>query len=145
VDSKALLVQRGRGGCYDLIDVETGEVTPVDSREPFVGGLERKIHGVTLYCPDDEPPSPNVHLKIDFRNSRMCVIETDGDSSRVTEFPYQVLVASLSPWHDLVVFSQADGNEYVSRLDGSSLVNLGHGDMWDWSQDGRELAVISTS
>jgi WD40 repeat protein len=113
-DSRALLVRRGRGGRYDLIDVETGEVTPVDSREPFAGGLEMNIHGATVYYPDDRPPPPNVHLKIDFRNRTMSVIEDDGDSTRMTEFPHQVLLASLSPRHDLVVFSQADGNDYVS-------------------------------
>jgi Tol biopolymer transport system component len=142
-DSKALLVRRGRGGPYDLFDVETGEVTPVDSRDPFVGSLERKIHGATSYYPDDAPPPPDVQLKIDFRKRTMSVIEGDGDSSRITEFPHQVLVAHLSPRRDLVVFSQADGNDYVSRLDGSSLVNLGRGDMWDWSQDGRKLAYLS--
>jgi hypothetical protein len=141
-DSRAIVIERRRRRSYDLIDVETGEVRSEASREPFVGSLERKIHGATAYYPDDQPPPADVRLEIDFRERRMWVIEADGDSLRRTEFPHQVLLASLSPRHDLVVFSQADGNEYISRLDGSALVNLGHGDMWDWSQDGKRLVYL---
>jgi len=82
-------------------------------------------------------------LKIDFRNRRMWVIETDGDSDRMTEFPHGISLAFLSPRRDLVIYKPGNGNMYVSGLDGSSVVNLGRGDMLDWSQDGKRLVYLS--
>jgi hypothetical protein len=141
-DSKALLIRRSPGRGYQLTDVETGHVRRVLSREPFVGELKRKIHGVYLYYPGDRPPPRDVRLEIDYRSRGMSVIEVKGDSLMRTEFPHEVLLATLSPTHDLVVFSQADGNEYVSCLDGSSVVRLGRGYMWDWSPDGKWLVYL---
>ena len=85
--------------------------------------------------------SGDVRIRIDYRTRKMWIIERDGTT--LIEFPHQVTVARLSPQRNRVAFGQADPNLYVSRLDGSSMVNLGHGSQWDWSPDGERLAYVS--
>jgi hypothetical protein len=141
-DSKALVIQRPQSKHYRLTDVETGEVKTGVAHELIVGGVERNIHGHVVHHPDGRPCPPDVELDIDHRDRIMWVVEAEGDSLKRTEFPYQVLLPKLSPRRDLVVFHQADGNTYVSRLDGSALVNLGCGGRWEWSQDGKRLVYL---
>lgn len=142
-DSKALLRRRPGGGRAEVINVETGEIRVEESGTSLEGSLRRKIHGHTVYYTDDRPSPPDVDLDIDYREKRVWVIE-GGDIKR-TEFPHRVLLATLSPRRDLVVFLPGDGNMYVSRLDGSAMVNLGRGCRWDWSQDGRRLVYLGAT
>jgi Tol biopolymer transport system component len=81
-----------------------------------------------------------VELEIDHRERRIWVVE--GGGLKRTEFPHRVSLVTLSPRRDLVVFALGDGNMYVSRLDGSAMLNLGRGCRWDWSQDGKRLVYL---
>lgn len=142
-DSKALLRTRPRSGRIEVIDVETGEVRAEESSALLEGNLRRRIHGITVYYTDDGPSLPDVELEIDHRERRMWVI--GGGGIKRAEFPHRVLLVTLSPRRDLVVFALGDGNMYVSRLDGSAMVNLGRGCRWDWSQDGRRLVYLGAT
>jgi hypothetical protein len=145
------------------IEVETGEVKTLVEGAAHPGQPERNAFGdVTVdvdgemkvldrvtgtlesmdgYYSQERPPSIDVRLEMDHRNRRMWI--ADGDGSSRTEFPHRVLLARLSPTRVRVAFGQADGNLYVSRLDGSSVVNLGLGCRWDWSPDGELVVYLS--
>jgi Tol biopolymer transport system component len=165
-DSKGLVIRTRTGivgQSISYIDVDTDEVRVLVERAIHPKQPERNAYGdvsvdvdgerkvldtktgrledLDEYYSQGQPSSSDVKLEIDYRNRRMWVIE--GDGVRRTEFPHQVLLASLSPTHDRVAFAQADGNLYTANLDGSSMVNLGAGDRWDWSPDGRYIVYLS--
>ena len=114
------------------IDVD-GEMKVLD---PVTGSLE----SMDGYYSAERPCSLDVSLEMDFRNLRMWIVE--GEGTRRTEFPYEVVLANMSPRRDRVAFKRLDGNLYVSRLDGSSLENLGRGSSWEWSRDGTRLVYL---
>lgn len=165
-DSEALVLRTRTGivgQSITSVDVETGEVKTLVERAAHPGQPERNVYGdVTVdvdgemkvldstteslesmdgYYSAERPSILDVRLEMDFRNQRMWIVE--GDGTRRTEFPYEVLLASLSPTRDRVAFKQPDGDLYVSRLDGSSLEDLGRGSGWDWSRDGTRLVYLS--
>lgn len=142
-DSKALLRTRPGSWRIEVIDVETGEVRVEESGASLEGGLRRTIHGLTVYYTDDRPSPPDIEMERDHRERRVWVVE--GGGLKRTEFPHRVTLVTLSPRRDLVVFGLGDGKTYVSRLDGSAMVNLGRGCGWDWSQDGKRLVYLGAT
>jgi len=116
--------------------LKTGPYPEVEFLDPKTGGVETKYD----YYSKERPASGDVQLEQDFRTEQMWIVAGDGVTR--SEFPYKVLLASLSPARDKVAFLQGDGNIYVSHLDGSSMVMVGRGARWDWSPDGRRLAYI---
>lgn len=164
-DSKALVLRTRTGivgQSITSIDVETGEVKTLVERAAHPGQPKRNTYGnVTIdvdgemkvldpvtgslesmdgYYSAERPCSLDVSLEMDFRNLRMWIVE--GEGARRTEFPYEVVLANISPTRDRVAFKRLDGNLYVSRLDGSSLENLGRGSSWEWSRDGTRLVYL---
>ena len=164
-DSKALVLRTRTGivgQSITSIDVETGEVKTLVERAAHPGQPKRNAYGnVTIdvdgemkvldpvtgglesmdgYYSAERPCSLDVSLEMDSRNLRMWILE--GEGTRRTEFPYEVVLANMSPTRDRVAFKRLDGNLYVSRLDGSSLENLGRGSSWEWSRDGTRLVYI---
>ena len=150
------------GQSITSIDVETGEVKTLVERVDHPGQPERNAYGDLIISADGEtkvlntttgslesidgyysaerPSSLDPRLEMDFKNRRMWIVE--GDGTRRTEFPHEVLLASLSPSKDRVLVRLVDGNWYVSSLDGSAMVNLGPGARWDWSPDARHLVFL---
>jgi len=166
-DSKGLVLRTRTsvvGQRVTIIDVETGKVKTLVDRAEHPGQPTRNAYGdLTIdvdgemmvldplaerlesmdgYYSAERPPSSDIRLEIDYRNRAMWVIA--GDETRRTEFPHQVLLASLSPTRERVAFGQADANIYLSDLDGSSVINLGPGERWDWSWDGARLVYLSS-
>jgi Tol biopolymer transport system component len=90
--------------------------------------------------PPDMASSSNRTLEMDRHGDRMWVVE--GDGHKKTEFPYQIVLADLSPAGDRILVRLRDGNYYVSDLEGSAMVNLGRGAHWDWSPDGNRLVYL---
>jgi Tol biopolymer transport system component len=165
-DSKALILRTRTGlvgQSITSIDMETGEVKTIVERAAHPGQPDRNAYGdVTInidgereilntetgsiesmdsYYSAERPSSFDITLEIDFRNRRMWIVE--GDGTRRSAFPHPVLLATLSPMRDRVAFGKADPNLYVSNLDGSSIVNLGPGESWDWSPDGQRIVYLS--
>ncbi len=164
-DSKGIVIRRRTGIVgqdISYIDIETGQVKvlahgmhPQQPEKDAYGDVTIDVGGQTKVFDTatnslkpvdgqhtgERPALPDVRLEIDFRQERMWVVEDDG--ARRTEFPYGILLASLSPTRDRVAFVQQDGDLYVSRLDGSSIVGLGNSALWDWSPDGKQLAYLS--
>ncbi|MFH1312681.1 MAG: hypothetical protein ABIJ00_05590 [Candidatus Eisenbacteria bacterium] len=166
-DWEALVVRTRTGKMgksITSIDVETGETTilvegaahPGLPRRNEYGDVTFDIDGETMvldratgsleeaseYYSERKRSLPEIYLKIDFMNKRMEIVEGD-DLSR--DFPHEVFLASLSPDRDRVAFLKGNGNIYVSSLDGSSLVYIGHGDRWDWSPDGKRLVFLGAT
>ena len=165
-DSKGLVIRTRIGivgQSISYIDVGTGEVRVLEERAIHPKQPERNAYGDVSVDVDGErkvldpttgslvdregsyseerPCSLDISLEMDFKDRRMWVVEADG--IRRSEFPHQALLASLSPTRDRVAFAKADPNLYVSNLDGSHVVNLGPGELWDWSPDGTRLVYMS--
>lgn len=165
-DSRALVLRTRTGivgQSITSIDVETGEVKTIVEHAVHPGQPGRNAYGdVTVnidgrikvldtetgslesmdsYYSGERPSSQDIRLEIDFRNRRMWIVE--GDGTRRSEFPHQVMLATLSPARDRVAFGKADPNLYVSDVDGSSFVNLGPGESWGWSPDGQRIVYVS--
>jgi hypothetical protein len=164
-DSKALIVRTRTGKVgqnITSIDVETGEATTLVEHvehpsQPYKNGygdVEFDLDGETMvldrvtgdleeaheyYARRQTPPS-GVYLQMDFTDNTLRIVERHG--LRSTEFPHKVVLASLSPTQDRIAFKLGDGNIYISRLDGSSMVCVGRGSGWDWSPDGRRLVYL---
>ena len=162
-DSRAIVVRTRRGivgQSISLIDVETGEVRELERWVAHPGQPERNIHGDIVveidgelkvldetrgvlvnaedyYSREDEAVG-DVRIEMDFRNSRMWIVR----GKQRSQFPGRIALASLSPNRDRVAFGRYDGNIYVSRLDGPSVVNLGPGSRWHWSADGKMLLYL---
>jgi hypothetical protein len=164
-DSEAIVLRTRTGvvgQSITIADVETGEITTLIEQAAHPGQPTRNAEGDVTVVLDGETmvldretralrrpdehyppglvPTRDISLKIDFRNKTMRIVE--GNGLRSTEFPHQVFLASLSPTRDRVAFLQGDGNIYVSRLDGSSMICVGAGSRWDWSPDGIRLVYL---
>jgi hypothetical protein len=164
-DSEAIVLRTRTGvvgQSITIADVETGEITTLVEQASHPGQPDRNANGditVTLdgetkvldretgtletpdeYYSEDRSRLLDVRLERDYRENRMWVVEEDGTTR--TEFPHEVLLASLSPAKDRVLVRLPDGNWYVSRFDGSGMVNLGPGARWDWSPGGERLVYL---
>lgn len=164
-DSEAIVLRTRTGvvgQSITIADVETGEITTLVERAAHPGQPTRNADGDVTVVLDGgkrvldretgtlEPPDEyysgggsrplGVSLEMDYRHNRMWVIERDGTTR--TEFPHEVLLASLSPVRDRVLVNLPDGNWYVSRFDGSGMVDLGPGARWDWSPRGERLVYL---
>jgi dipeptidyl aminopeptidase/acylaminoacyl peptidase len=163
-DSEAIVLRTRTGvvgQSITIADVETGEITTLVERAAHPGQPTRNADGDITVVLDGgkrvldretgtlEPPDEyysgggsrplDVSLEMDYRHNRMWVIERDGTTR--TEFPHEVLLANLSPAKDQVLVRLPDG-WYVSRFDGSGMVDLGPGARWDWSPDGNRLVYL---
>lgn len=163
-DSRGIVVRTRRwavGQRISCIDVETGEVTIIEpyvghARQPRVnpyGGVVLEIDGVVRvfdkvtgrymsaaeYYSGGRSDSNEVRLEMDHRAGRLWIVR----GSERWEFPYSrdfIYLPQLSPKGDKVRFDTSRSpNGFVANIDGSGLVDLGEGDSWQWSPDGKRL------